>query len=353
MGTVMLAARAVIALVFATAAVTKLRDPAAVRATFREFGTGERLASLAPALAFAELAVASGLLIQPAARWAAVAAALLLCIFIGGMSNALRAGRRPDCGCFGGLHPKPIGRSTLVRNALLTALAAVVAEAGPGTSLSHSLPSGSRVAILVGLVAVVTSVLATGSTRRSTQPRVDRVLTPPPSLVPRTLLGHAAPGFDLDGACGPRQTLVSLCADHLPVVLIFGDSGCGSCVSLFARLGPWQMTLSERVRIAVVAFGDQERAKAICTDHHVSDVMLDPGGAVWRAYGVNGSPVAFAISPEQTIVSGPAIGRDAIEDLIRLSLRRIQPLTGAVSVPGSHLHPTGAASARSQPAPTR
>ncbi len=134
MGTITLGARALIGLVFAISAFTKLPDPAASRTTFREFGASERLARLAVLLAPAELAVVVGLVFVPTARWSAVAALLLLLVFIGGMLNALRLGRRPDCGCFGGFRPAPIGISTLVRNGVLVALSGVIVAvpAGPG-----------------------------------------------------------------------------------------------------------------------------------------------------------------------------------------------------------------------------
>ena len=225
MGDVTLAARALLFCIFAVAALAKLlaRDTSSVE--FRDFGVPARIAKLTePLLVPAELAVATSLLIQPTARIGAVAATLLLLIFIAGVANALRNGRRPQCGCFGGLHAEPIGNSTLVRNALLTAVAAFAAATGPGTGLGRWLSAGSHIAITGGLaVAVMATLVARGRLRAaSPTPDAPASVRPP---VKNDLLRRHAPAFDLDGACGPRQTLDSLSAEGLPLVLVFGDAG--------------------------------------------------------------------------------------------------------------------------------
>jgi hypothetical protein len=325
MGDVTLAARVLLACVFAVAAIAKLLSQATSPVASRDFGVPDRVARLAePLLPPVELAVAITLLLQPTARLGAAGATLLLVIFSAGVANALRHGRRPQCGCFGGLSADPISGSTLARNGLLAALAGFAAGTAPGTSLQRWLSTGGHILITLGLAVTALSVLA--ASRRSrhagTAPGAGGVT--PPALASR-LLGQQAPAFALDGASGPRLTLDSLCADGRPLVLVFGDPGCGPCASLFGQLGTWQATITERVRIAVVAFGDRERTRAICTEHNLSNVLYDPDGSTWRAYGVAGGPVGFAVSPDQTVISGPAIGADLIEDLIRLTLQRARP----------------------------
>ncbi|MDA8067375.1 MAG: redoxin domain-containing protein [Actinomycetota bacterium] len=324
MGTVILAARAVIALVFATAAVTKLRDPAAVRATFREFGTGERLASLAPALAFAELAVASGLLIQPAARWAAVAAALLLIVFIAGMTNALRAGRRPDCGCFGGLQPAPIGTSTLMRNGALVLIAILVVTGGPGPSIGSWVaahPALEVLAVLAAVAAAAAAVMITGGSATA-DPAGSIASASPPALPTVTLAGHPAPDFRLTDLDGREWTLAQLRGEGRPVVLVFVNSTCGSCLTVFPDLARWQLTLAGSLSLILVGAGDSERMRQACEQHGITRGLLDSQAGVAASYGATGMPAAIAVTAGGVIASGPANGRAAIEDLIRLTLRR-------------------------------
>jgi hypothetical protein len=77
-----------------------------------------------------ELLVGAGLVTGVTRRplgWVAVA---LLVAFSAVLARSLAAGRRPVCACFGGWSTRPIGPATLMRNALLLALALVAALAG-------------------------------------------------------------------------------------------------------------------------------------------------------------------------------------------------------------------------------
>ena len=327
MGTVTLAARAILAVVFATAAVTKLRDPRAVGATFRAFGTGERLASLAPLLAPAEAAVACGLLIEPLARWAAGAAALLLLIFIAGMSNALRAGRRPDCGCFGGLRPAPIGASTLTRNGALALTAILVVTGGPGPSIGSWVGAHTALEVLAILAAVAAASAAVMITGGSTtaNPAGSIASASPPALPTVTLAGHPAPKFSLADLGGQAWTLEQLCDAGRPVVLVFVNSTCGSCLASFPDLARWQVTLAGSLSLILVGAGDSELMRQVCEQHGISRMLFDSGANVAGAYGAVGTPSAVAVSTSGEIVSGPASSIYAIENLIRLTLRRDSP----------------------------
>jgi uncharacterized membrane protein YphA (DoxX/SURF4 family) len=329
MGTATLAGRALLAAVFTTAALTKLMDPSSLRSTFRDFGTGERLSGTAAfLLPPIEFAVAAAILIAPTARWGGVAGAALLVTFIGGILNALRQGRRPDCGCFGALRPTPIGRSTLIRNIALLAVAVFVAAAGPGPAINSwfAARTGGQLT-LTALVLVVAGALflrALAANEATMTTGAGAAQPHPGYSLPK--LGQPAPPFDLEGACGESRSLRSLCAGGLPLLLVFGDSGCGSCARLFPYVGRWQASLAERLSIAVVGIGDADRAREICQRYGVADVLVDPEGEVWRSYGRIGNPGAFVIAPDGTVANGPAVGQDDIEDLIRLTLHRDEPM---------------------------
>src|SRR5690348_6208001 len=102
MDTVVLAARAVLVAVLATAAIGKLLDLPASRASLVGFGVPQGAAAIfGTLLPFAELAVAIALVFRPTAQWGAVGALILLLLFIAGISNAMRKGEAPDCNCFG------------------------------------------------------------------------------------------------------------------------------------------------------------------------------------------------------------------------------------------------------------
>lgn len=327
--TVTLAARVLLAAVFGLAALTKLRDRSDSLETFQNFGVGDRLSRVgATLLAPSELAVAVALVFVPSARWGGLGAVLLLLVFIAGILNALRQGRRPDCGCFGGLRPKPIGRSTVLRNVALLAVGAFVTIAGPGPAIDGWLGSrsaGALVVIALVVLGAVTVLVRTAGSAVQTLPTPNPVQ--PASVPVRPKIGQSAPSFDLRGACGESRTLGSLCEGGRPLVLVFGNTSCGACVGLFPNLGRWQDTLSDRLQIAVIGVGDPDATRKICEEYGVAEVLVDPDGEVANAYGRLGTPSAFTVSTDGTIASGPALGADAIEDLVRLTIHRDEPMS--------------------------
>ena len=325
MGTFTLAARVLLALVFALTGVAKLPDPSGSRQTFSEFGAGDRLVRLgAVALAPAELIVAAGLAFVPTARWAGIGAALLLLVFIAGIAAALSQGRRPDCGCFGAWRPTPIGRETLVRNGVLLLLALFVAATGPGPAVNRWVTAHGAgavatagVLVLAALVALMLRPVARGA--GASQPL---------TLGTRPVLsaGQTAPAFTLRDAQGDERGLRSLSPAGLPLVLIFASTTCGSCLELLPHLARWERTLAERLRIAVIMRADTDAAQQIAEQYGLATVLADPEGAAVNSYGIAATPAGFALSPNGRILSGPALGHDAIENLLRLTLHLEAPI---------------------------
>ena len=115
-------ARVLLGLVFLAAGATKARDPAWPLAA-RSFALP---APLARALPYGEVVLGAVLVVGLWPRAAAAAALASLAGFSGAVGWRLAHGRRPACACFGPWSSRPIGWSTLGRNAVLAALAAVV-----------------------------------------------------------------------------------------------------------------------------------------------------------------------------------------------------------------------------------
>ena len=123
----LLAARLLLAAVFLVAGLAKLADRAGSRKALVDFGVPVALAApLGLLLPLAEIAVPAALVSIPSAWWGAVGALALLLLFVAGISVNLARGRKPDCHCFGQLHSTPAGWPTLVRNAVLAAIAGFV-----------------------------------------------------------------------------------------------------------------------------------------------------------------------------------------------------------------------------------
>ena len=132
MDSFVLGVQLLLAVVFATAGVAKLLDQPGSRSALEGFGVPTRVVPVAAwLLPLVELATAVALVVHPTARAGAIAALVLLLAFIGGIASAMSRGEAPDCHCFGQLHSAPAGRGTLVRNAALSGLAAIVAVHGP------------------------------------------------------------------------------------------------------------------------------------------------------------------------------------------------------------------------------
>ena len=105
---------------FAFAGFSKITDP-------KKFGVPVRFAGLVGILVpLCELGVAIGLALRATVHVAAAAALLLLIAFTTAVSVNLWKGRKPECACFGGTRPSPIGASTLGRNLILGAAGAVL-----------------------------------------------------------------------------------------------------------------------------------------------------------------------------------------------------------------------------------
>ena len=313
-----LVARLLLAAVFAAAAVTKLRDRDSATRSVAEMGVGGRWARpLARALPLSELCVAVGLLIESVASAAAVVAIALLAVFTAAIVNALRHDRRPDCGCFGDLSQKPISRWTVVRNVVLMALALFVALHGAGSSLAAWLEAGV-------VATAVLAVLGLGRTRAPAlglQPLVTPVPLPPDRG--GLEVGQPAPDFELPGACNEAARLAALRSAGRPLVLMFVSAGCGACRELHPHLHRWQVALAERLVLAIVMTGDAAAARELCSEHGVENVFVDETDKpLWEIYKMPGTPSAVAIATDGTIASSSVSGADAIEQLVRHTVRQ-------------------------------
>lgn len=166
MDDVLLGCRCAIALVFVASILGKLRGQEAyagfVRATGR-LASGRVIArvpagALAVGVIAAEVAVVALTALPATARVGLVLAGLLAVAFAVAVLAALRRGDRAPCNCFGS-SVRPVGRTHLVRNAVLIVvaglgLAAGAAEAGPVG------PAGGIAAVIAGSVVAALVVRA-------------------------------------------------------------------------------------------------------------------------------------------------------------------------------------------------
>jgi uncharacterized membrane protein YphA (DoxX/SURF4 family)/peroxiredoxin len=305
--------RILLAVVFATAGVAKLLDLEGSRKALTEFGVTERLApAAAVALPLAELAIAVGLLPVASARWATLAAIVLLLGFVLGIANALRHDRAPDCHCFGQLHSAPAGGATLARNLVLALLAGLIVWQGPGQAFG-SWMAAVAVVVPAGAIAVA---LSTRAARR--QKREREKFLREHSGVP---LGSPAPAFELAGVCNGGRSLDSLRAEGKPVVLMFTDPACCPCAELYPHVSRWQQSLKHELTIAVLSTGAAQANRPLCTRYGIEEVLL-ADNELFADYRIPGTPAAVIVAPDGSVAGGTASGREMIEQLIRLAVGR-------------------------------
>lgn len=326
MDTFVLAVQVLLAAVFATAGVGKLLDRSGSREALTEFGVPAGLAAFgAVALPVIELATAVALLIPDLARWGAVAACVLLLAFIGGIANALAAGRTPDCHCFGQIQSSPAGWSTLVRNGVLAALAAIVAVYGAGPSYSEWTSDRSNLELVAaggGALAVILAAacLRLWLTNRELRHQVAHERETTALFPPGLPAGAWAPEVTLRGLDGGTFSLETLLKRGRPVALVFASPGCGPCHGLMPELARWQAPLDSRITIGVVTTGtaaDNQRLGELGLEH----VGLQDDAEVMEAYRVSATPSAVIVKPDGSIATSAVVGAHAVEPLVRTAIR--------------------------------
>ena len=302
--------------VFGVAGVTKLIDPRGTRDAVKNFGAPEPLVpAVSLALPIVELAIAVGLLFTDTSRVSALAALLVLMLFVVAISVNLARGNTHDCHCFGQLYSRPLGWPTLARN-ITFALGAVFVlwqwpDTRPGSSILGTLAqlNSYQWLALLGAVAFFSAVLI------YLQQRQKRLAKSPAALVGLPL-GSEAPPFELAAYTGGTTSLTELLAYGKPLMLIFTNPTCGPCVVLFAEVKEWQHSHSEQLTIALISFGTIKENFVNVARNRLGQVLLQQKREVAEKYGANLTPTAVLVSTSGRIASPLAAGADEIRALL-------------------------------------
>ena len=303
--------------VFGIAGVTKLIDPRGTREAVKNFGAPEPLVrAISLALPILELAVAAGLLFTETSRVSALAALLVLMLFIVAISINLARGRTHDCHCFGQLYSRPLGWPTLARN-ITFALGALFLlwqrpETGPGSSIPGTLAQLDfyQWLALLGAVAALIALLI------YLQQRQKRLGKEEPAAQVGLPLGSAAPPFELAAYEGGKTSLTNLLSYGKPLLLIFTNPTCGPCVVLFAEVKEWQHSHSEQLTIALVSFGTIKENFVNVARNRLGQVLLQQKREVAEKYGAKLTPTAVLVNTSGRIASPLAAGADEIRALL-------------------------------------
>lgn len=324
--------RLILALVFALAGIAKFADLAGARKSLADFGVPAFLvhpvALVLPAL---ELASALGLLWSGSAFWGAAGVIVLLVLFTAAAGIAITRGKRPNCHCFGQIHSTPVGPQTLMRNALLGAMATLVLWQAPNAtpdSLRDALRQGLRpfepgwpaAAVVLGLLLVlhVWTVLVLLRQNGRLLLRVEALearVGPPEPQAPGLPVDAAAPRFSLSGLDGETVVSTTLFQTDNPALLVFAEPGCGACETLFPEIAQWQVENGDRISITVISSGPREANLNRRDKHNLQNVLLQKDHEVAKAFKSEATPAAVLIRNGR-IASPLAEGTDAVRGLV-------------------------------------
>jgi peroxiredoxin len=320
-----LAARLLLALVFAVAGAAKLADRKGSRRTLVAFGFPTALAvPLGILLPLFELAVAGALLPTSTAFWGALGALALLTLFTVGIGLNLARGRKPDCRCFGQLHSVPAGWKTLARNGGLAAIAGflvwqwwggdVGAVGWTGNTWVIGMPVLVGVALLSGFLVhwrngrfaggADVSTLSAGRGGTCGKAGGDGVRQGAPTV---RRVGEPAPEIEVRGPSGDAVNLWSI--EGGETLVVFYNPDCVFCQRMLPDLRLWERRPSEGALEMLVISAGPERLELD------SPVLFDRKRSVFREFGVGETPSATLIDAEGRVASDVAFGAPAVFEL--------------------------------------
>lgn len=341
----LLGLRLLLAALLAWSGLAKLADRPGFRTALTGFALPAGLAGTAAAvLPIIELAVAVALVPAASAWRAAVAALSLLVAFTLVLVVTLVRGRRPECRCFGAFSARPISWQTVARNAVLVAAAAVLVAPGPGAArlgpaaeagrLSAAELAGLVIAVLLAVIALAEGWVIVNLLRQQGRMliRLDALEAAQPGRggpsqpmpVPGHPNGHArglaigipAPEFTLPALDGTAISLRELLAAGRPVVLAFGDPGCGLCTELLPELARWRDEHGDRMSLVLISTGTAGANRKTAARYGSGLVLLEQDREVSQAYAVNGTPALVVVRADGRIGSHVAAGGPAIRALL-------------------------------------
>lgn len=302
-----------LAAVLLTSGIAKLRDPRATRDAFDALRVPKVVAPDVPAKALPWVEVAAALLLIAApAGWlvpVAVALVLLMLTYTWIVARALGFDEPVSCSCFGQLGRHTIDRTTLGRNVLLTALAAVVAwfalDGGSTPSTIVDLDADGWWAVVAATAAAAVAVLVTGGASDGRAPRVgdDELLDYERQPIPYGVL--TLPD-------GRTSTLAELARTQARLLVVL-NPGCGPCVRTAEKLDDWAAQLVPAV--GVLAVYPDESSRLAAGEHAQELAASEPELNVRRLFSL-GAPAAVLLGADGFLAGGPVAGEDAVAELV-------------------------------------
>lgn len=293
--------------------VAKVRDARATRDAFDALRVPGLVPAdvAAPTLPWLEIALAVLLLVTPSGWLAPVTLALVLLMlaYTWLVARALGFDEPVSCSCFGSLGRHDIDRTTLGRNMLLTALAAVAAwfalDGGSTPAAFGGLDAGGWWALVASTAAAAVAVLVVGGAYSSVSPTIDdtHLLDYERQPVPYGVLTLAD---------GRSVTLTELATTQARLLVVLNPN-CGPCDRIAARLDAWTERLDPAVGVLAIYPHAPPADKVLA--HSRELVVLEPDLNVRRLFSV-GTPSAVLLGADGYLAGGPVYGEDDVAGFV-------------------------------------
>jgi peroxiredoxin/uncharacterized membrane protein YphA (DoxX/SURF4 family) len=327
--------RLVLAAVFAVAGIAKVFDPAGSEKAAADFGVPALLAKpvgrFLPAI---ELIVAAALLFTQYSWFAAIGAAALLLAFTAGMIVQIAKGNAPDCHCFGQLHSEPVGKSSVIRNLALLAVAGFLIVSGKAVQGVSFLNTAQDIMlfglgiVVIGLLAIAVAFLKKISDQQTEiMKRVElmELVAREGGPVQREDVGHpheglpigaVFPDFELPDLKGNVIALDDLKAAQIPLLFIFISPTCNPCNALIPEFEKWEKELWGRVKLVFISSGNAEENAAKFGEGHNFVVLLQDERELADQVMAKWTPTAVLMDARGRIASHVAAGDAGIRALV-------------------------------------
>jgi hypothetical protein len=302
-----------LAALFGSAAALKLAAPADTSGAAVRLGVPSALVAgwrgmlLGRTLVGVEILLAAGLLVPATVRVAAMASV----VFLGGLgvllARAWVLGRAVDCGCFGAAGPGPVRASVLLRNGVGAVAASLLASGLVSTraGLGAWAVGGAAVIAALALALVLLAREHRRLLRGAHGPAAADGLTARFDPAWQLRLADGTP-TNAGALLGARETL-----------MLFTDPNCAPCERVLRHL-TLRAASADQGRLVVVSRGAESDNQALAGELAPAPVVLQAEFELAEAMGVRGTPGALILGPDGTVETGPALGAQAVIDLIDL-----------------------------------
>lgn len=323
--------------VFAIAGIAKLVDLEGSKKALRDFGVDEDAAEgLAIALPIAELVFAVMLLPLWTAWFGAIGVFLLLIIFIGAMIWQLAQGKAPDCHCFGAIHSEPVSKKSLIRNIVFAILAFFLILQGyydQGLGLSE-LDNEMAIQLILGLTSIgllgaivfylkkiseqqtqimrrieLIELLAHEGGREAKREEIGDINS-------RLPLGALIPQFEVKDLNGKTVSSGQILSKKKPKLFFFVSPSCGPCGALMPEIEQWQEELKHKIEFIFISRGEAKENAEKFGGKTFKQIFLQKDREISEIFKAKWTPTAIFVNYEGTIGSYPAVGDEAIRELV-------------------------------------